>query len=409
MSELPTLYKRDSGGQLQEWSIHVKGSTFYTRHGKVGGKIQETPPTQCHSKNHGKANETTPEEQARLEAAARHEKQLKKGYVTTREAALAGEVDDVIEGGYSPMLALTELWPKMKHRMPPGRRFTQPKLDGLRCCAVVKDGVATLWSRTRKRIMSMPHIERALERMCPKVGTFELDGEGYADAYAHDFEKLMSVARKNKPDPEGLHLQIQYWIYDYPSVKANFGQRSAALAELMSVPHDECLVYVPTTEVSSDEEIEAEYAKHLEEGYEGLMVRADAPYEPSNGSYRSAHIQKRKPSEDAEFPIVGAEEGKGKDAGTVGAFVCDSGVCRDCEGAGRGYDPSHGATRMCKGCSGSGRSKFSCRLKASYARRRELHEHPELWRGKKMTVIYQKLSAYGVPMFPRGKAIREPE
>jgi DNA ligase-1 len=229
------------------------------------------------------------------------------------------------------------------------------------------------------------------------------------DAYVHDFEKLMSVARKNKPDPEGLHLQIQYWIYDYPSVKANFGQRSAALAELMSVPHDECLVYVPTTEVSSDEEIEVEYAKHLDEGYEGTMVRADAPYEPSNGSYRSAHIQKRKPSEDAEFPIVGAEEGKGKDAGTVGEFVCDGGVCKKCNGK-KGIDIRQNPWFIkCDNCKGEGRVLFNCRLKASYARRRELHEHPELWRGKKMTVIYQKLSAYGVPMFPRGSRIMEPE
>ena len=166
----------------------------------------------------------------------------------------------------------------------------------------------------------------------------------------------------------------------YPSVKANFGQRSAALAELMSVQHDACLVYVPTDEVSDDKEIEAKYTKYLDEGYEGAMVRADASYEPSNGSYRSTHIQKCKPAEDAEFEIVGAEEGRGKDAGTVGAFICDA---------------------------GDGRTRFRCRLKASYARRRELHEHPELWRGKLMTIIYQKLSAYGVPMFLRGKAIKE--
>lgn len=409
---MPPLYKKGSDGQMLVWSIHVRGSSYFARHGQEGGKIQETPPTECQGKNLGKKNETTPEQQAALEAAAKREKQLKKGYVTTREAALAGEVDAVVEGGYSPMLALIELWPKKASRMPPGRRFTQPKLDGLRCCAVVQDGVATLWSRTRKRIRSLPHIERALERMCPKVGTFWLDGEGYADAYAHDFEKLMSVARKDEPDAEGLHLQVQYWIYDYPSVKANFGQRSAALAELMSVPHDDCLVLVPTTEVSSDEEIETEHAKNLEDGREGTMIRADAPYEHSNGNHRSPNIQKRKPTEDAEFPIVGAEEGKGKDAGTVGAFVCET-TCKKCLNGWirTGLPDDYGESEEieCDNCAGIGKIEFRCRLKASYARRRELHERPELWRGKQMTVIYQKLSAYGVPIHLRGKAIREVE
>lgn len=408
MIDMPPLYKKGSDGQMLVWSIHVRGSSYFARHGQEGGKIQETPPTECQGKNLGKKNSTTPEQQAALEAAAKREKQLKKGYVTTREAALAGEVDAVVEGGYSPMLALIELWPKKASRMPPGRRFTQPKLDGLRCCAVVQDGVATLWSRTRKRIRSLPHIERALERMCPKVGTFWLDGEGYADAYAHDFEKLMSVARKDEPDAEGLYLQVQYWIYDYPSVKANFGQRSAALAELMSVPHDDCLVLVPTTEVSSDGEIEAEHSKHLEAGYEGTMVRADAPYEHSNGTHRSPNIQKRKPTEDAEFLIIGAEEGKGKDAGTVGAFVCDGGVCKKCESTGM-IGTATGDIKCDNPACDDGRIQFRCRLKASYARRRELHERPELWHGKQMTVIYQKLSAYGVPIHLRGKAIREVE
>lgn len=406
MSELPILFKKGSDDQLQQWSIHVAGDTYFTRHGQVGGKIQETPPTRCEGKNLGKKNATTPERQAQLEAKARHTKQLKKGYVTAMEAAAAGAVDAAIRGGYSPMLALIDLWPLMERRMPAGRRFVQPKLDGMRCCAVVKDGKATLWSRTRKQIGSMPHVERALERLCPPVGEFWLDGEAYADAFSDDFEQLMSIARKQEPDTEGLHLKLQYWIYDYPSIKEKFGRRSAALRELMVGNKSDCLIYVPTTEVSSNEEIEREHEKNVEAGYEGTMVRADAEYEPSNGNYRSAHIQKRKDVEETEFDIVGAEEGKGKDAGTVGAFICRI-VCPTCNGKGFNYDSEYG-TSKCGMCSAaSWRDTFNCRLKTSYARRGELHERPELWKGKRMTVVYQRLSAYGVPMFVRGKAIRE--
>lgn len=104
------------------------------------------------------------------------------------------------------------------------------------------------------------------------------------------------------------------------------------------------------------------------------MIRNNGPYE---GGKRSYHLQKFKTMEDSEFTIIGAEEGRGKDIGTVGAFVCRVGT-----------------------------EEFRCRLKASYARRRELWQNPEEWRGKQLTVKYQKLSVYGTPIFPIGKAIR---
>ncbi len=41
----------------------------------------------------------------------------------------------------------------------------QPKLDGIRCIAILDDGVCTLWTRTRKPILGVPHIQREVERV----------------------------------------------------------------------------------------------------------------------------------------------------------------------------------------------------------------------------------------------------
>ena len=68
MIKLETLYKIDSVGKLREWSVHVEGNTFYAVKGLVGMKLITDTPTLCVAKNVGRSNETTPEEQAEIEA-----------------------------------------------------------------------------------------------------------------------------------------------------------------------------------------------------------------------------------------------------------------------------------------------------------------------------------------------------
>jgi DNA ligase-1 len=114
------------------------------------------------------------------------------------------------------------------------------------------------------------------------------------------------------------------------------------------------------------------------------MVRSNnGIYEGGKRSYGLQKLKNRVGENgddvDNEYPILDAEEGRGKDAGTVGAFVCST--------------PA-GKT-------------FKCRLKATYERRRELFNHPEQWKGWKLTVLYQDLTLDGIPRFPIGKALRK--
>jgi hypothetical protein len=128
---LSKLYKKTSTGVIQEWQIEAVNltiqSVIITKFGQVGGKIQSSRETVNEGKNIGKANATTHYQQAELQARATHQKQLKKGYVTSIEDAQAGKVDNIIEGGIVPMLAhkFSEQGHKIVYPA-----LVQPKLDG---------------------------------------------------------------------------------------------------------------------------------------------------------------------------------------------------------------------------------------------------------------------------------------
>ena len=388
---LAPLYSKTNTGAIQEWSIKVQEeigcALIITTHGQVGGKLQQTSDTITKGKNEGKANATNYWEQAAAEAKAKHTKQLKKGYVTTIEAAEKGEVDAIIEGGIEPMLAPNKSYPKddelAKRIVFPC--MAQPKLDGMRCIAIIENGVCTLWSRTRKLITSVPHVNNDLSLKFPK-GKIICDGELYSHAYKDSFEDLLSILRQETPDIEGVYLNAEYHVYDLiesdycelkPTDQATpFFQRNLALTKFLFDGH---IKLVPTQTCTSMEDLVKFFEKCEDEGYEGAMARnMEAPYESGR---RSKHLQKMKRFIDKEFKIIGAEDGRGKDSGTVAKFICvtDDG------------------------------KEFRCRLKATYARRRELMQHPEMWEGKQLTIRFKRWTNDQKPYIGIGQAIRDYE
>ena len=65
----PTLFKRASSGKIQQWTISVEGNVITKAYGQVGGAIQVVDDVVKKGKNVGRANATTPEQQAEAEAA----------------------------------------------------------------------------------------------------------------------------------------------------------------------------------------------------------------------------------------------------------------------------------------------------------------------------------------------------
>ena len=121
---MKTLYGLNKNGGYKIWKIWTDGSVLCIEHGSDGGKQQRKTET-IEGKNIGRSNETTPEQQAELEAMSRYRKQIDKGYRENK--------DDLTELPLLPMLASDYL--KQGHRIK-YPCYGSPKLDGVRCLAI---------------------------------------------------------------------------------------------------------------------------------------------------------------------------------------------------------------------------------------------------------------------------------
>lgn len=369
---LPTLYKQTSTGAQQEWTISVEGSTIIKRFGQTGGAIQEARDTVTKGKNVGRANETTPEQQALAEAQSQWEKKQKaKGYHQDALDAAAGVTNtEFVAGGIDPMLA--QRFDKQGHKIV-YPAYTQPKLDGHRCIAIIEGGKATLWSRTRKPITGVPHINRALEAAGIEDGTI-LDGELYNHDYRDNFEELTSFIKR--PEPKPGHEAVQYHVYDWVNDRP-FVDRVGSLAwELSNGKVDHAaIVLVETHCVVNEDEAMEYFDLFTQQGYEGSMLRnADSLYV----NKRSYDLQKIKEFADSEFLVTDVGVGRGKMADKA-IFTC--------------VTPDN--------------KPFRVKMKGTLDSLRQYVDDPDLAVGRDLVVQYQNLTSDGIPRFPVGLRIRD--
>ena len=375
----PSLYKKTSTGAIQFWTIEVDmseaGGYIQTTYGQLNtDSPQITGETISSGKNIGKKNETTPVEQAVLEAKSRWEKQKKKGYVASIEEAKEDRLDAIIEGGIVPMLAHSFADHGHKISYP---AVVQPKLDGIRMVAILKSGKCTLWSRTRKPITSLPHIVEAIEEKFAGQDII-LDGEAYNHDLKNNFEEIVSLVRQEEPG-EG-YKKVQYHVYDVVSDYGFYHRFSEVRVKLNLIQAKSCPIkVVPTQIVYSEADVINIFNYFKSLGYEGAMVRNEHSLYVHKRSY---DLLKVKEFDDAEFDIIGIQEGRGKLAGHVGSFVC----------------------RMNNG------KEFEAKMSGDTAKLKEYFEDHAQWQGKKLTVQYQGLtSKEGVPRFPVGLRFRGEE
>ena len=212
------------------------------------------------------------------------------------------------------------------------KNFIQPKLDGVRCI-FTKDGA---YSRTGKEFKNVAHLEEDLEDFFKKYPDTVLDGELYNHDLKHDFEKIISLVRKQKPTDEDRFEAgnlVQYHVYDViTSLNPTYETRYNMLR--MNLPIYKTMTLVANTTVDSMEEAKMLHDVHLAKGYEGSMLRTNGFYEQK----RSYNLQKFKDFHDTEATITGYEEGKGKRQGTLGKFLMtdDEGIQFGCP-PGKGY------------------------------------------------------------------------
>ena len=254
------LYKKDSKGKIRVWSIETEGSILRQKSGILDGKLVTNEKT-CISKNVGKSNKTTPEEQALLELESEYKSKLDEGYFETKEEA---ETEEVI----LPMLAKS--YGDHKSKINWKDVFVQPKLDGMRCLIIIKNGQVSLKSRDGKKIENMDHIINDLNLI---KGDMIMDGELYAHGLT--FQENMKLVKKYR---QGETEKIIFNCYDYVS-KLNFNSRFAFLKSEIIDKNLKYLEFVKTFRITSEQELVKYHSQFISKGYEGTIIRhGDKPY-----------------------------------------------------------------------------------------------------------------------------------
>ena len=166
--------------------------------------------------------------------------------------------------------------------------FIQPKLDGVRCVIQYdKENGVKAYSRTGKEWKNIDHI---LEQLMPFFVKRDfanadviLDGELYNHDLKNDFEKIISLVRKTKPTEEDRLESAEmtkFYCYDviFENGDVPYSQRRNFIGENLYYGYKT----VRTLEhqlVHNTEEVEVWHEEFLEQGYEGSILRKNAPYE----------------------------------------------------------------------------------------------------------------------------------
>lgn len=281
-----SLYKIDSKGKMRIWSIWTMGGEILQEAGILGGALVENSKF-CKPKNVGKSNETTISEQAISEMNSTILGKLDEGYFRTEEEAKTTEV-------ILPMLAKS--FGDYSEKIDWDNCFIQPKLDGMRCLAIIRDGKVTLKSRDGKTIENMDHIIRSLENnACEDM---ILDGELYAHGLS--FQDNMRLIKKYRKDETE---NVNYHIYDLIDVQS-FEIRHRILKSMNIYDWAHCQE-VNTHKIEDFDSLKVYHSTNISEGYEGSIIRHGITGYKIDG--RSANLLKYKDFQDIAIIIKDIE------------------------------------------------------------------------------------------------------
>ena len=189
--------------------------------------------------------------------------------------------------------------------------LVQPKLDGERCRAVRVQGTYLLLSSEENVIVSVPHINEALDKL---LTSHELDGELYIHGSPWRTHSVVGRTKNLHPD----YQQVTYDVFDVVSAGPQH-VRSRIVPELGLKPP---LYHLPTVPCWTLDEVMKAYDVTLEQGYEGIVVRhIDNEYVRR----RTPLMMKFKPKKDDFYEIIDYKEEidkNGKPKGRLGALVC---------------------------------------------------------------------------------------
>jgi len=364
-----TLYKVHSGGKVGDWVINLydneDGSATLERKSckVVGGKPVETLTKITAGKNIGRSNETTPLAQGELELYSKVNKQIDKGYVTHKPEAGA-KVTNAL-GFIKPMLA-QPIEKVNKWQFPV---YAAAKLDGH--CLLANN--ETLYSRGGKTV-TVHHITKSLTDIPNGV---TLHGEIYI--HGETLQRISSLVKKPKPES----VELVYHVYDVHTKDQElpYSKRYQLLKEIVASLGNDSILALEQLVIENQQALDCLHAKYLSQDYEGTMARhGDSPYEDGK---RSKSLMKVKDFQDAEFEIVGYEEGKPyiREERTYQVPVY---VCQTSDG-----------------------NKFNCTAPGTMEEKDHAFSHAKDAIGKMLTVKFFNMTPDNVPFLPVALQIRD--
>ena len=370
-------------GKNMFWKIYTIEGRVIRESWHLDGKVRVFPEIICEGKNIGRSNETSPSQQALLEALSKWNKQQDKGYSLVNNK-INDEIDNKIIKPKCekilPMLA-QKFDERAKYINYPAA--VSRKLDGIRMIAQKDDDTVNLTSRMGKSFSWMNKIREHIKNMTGESNII-FDGELYS--HSIPFNAISGASRSTKK-PSVYDDKMEYWVFDLVDCDMEYKDRVATMQLLRSMYH----IQVPENErvikfefyetVETVEEIKNFHDKYVSEGYEGVMVRN------FTGVYklkhRSNNLQKFKEFEDSEFEIVGFKTGTVTEDGAIVFMVKDS----------------------------VSEQTFDVRPRGTIDERIEKAKIGDSFIGKMLTVRYQKtgLDDGSLPRFPVGISIRDYE
>jgi DNA ligase-1 len=216
-----------------------------------------------------------------------------------------------------------------------GTKRLEGKLDGVRVLAVVTRNTVNLYSRNGKPFDNFPQVENAISQIASEFsranfGTemrLVFDGE----IVGKSFQDLMKQAqRKTDAKTDNMVYHIFDWmpLVDFERGFCNSQQRKRTEwleAQRALIESQPCLRVTEGILVDLDTgEGHDQLRRYADDaviaGLEGIMIKEwEAPYE----CRRSSFWMKWKPTITVDLNIIGFEEGTGRNAGRLGAIICE--------------------------------------------------------------------------------------
>ena len=209
-----------------------------------------------------------------------------------------------------------------------GMKMLDYKLDGVRVLAIYNkdNNTVTMYSRNGKQFLNFGHVEKEIiDKLSSKfTQSMVLDGEMVSSS----FQALMKqVHRKDNVEA----TDAKYALFDiltldeFQKGKSILGCRDRHNALVELITDTDHMFVVDKVECNLDtqegQKIFSDYNKiAIEKGFEGIMIKdVDAPYECK----RSHFMLKAKPFIEVSLEIKDTEEGTGRNAGKLGALICE--------------------------------------------------------------------------------------